>query len=117
MTGARHRFHRSCNHQLQVSFREYPIRVLPIHHFALFGDLYLTREGTLRLCDYRVMSWSTTASDRSTPTMKQREFYVALGSDSMQRAMRLEDLPGAGEHPAVFIRIGVTKHNFLRPAP
>jgi hypothetical protein len=49
----------------------------------LFGDLYLTGEGALRLRNYRVMGWSTTAPDRSTSSMKQRELYVAFGSDSM----------------------------------
>src|SRR5215213_8079127 len=103
LTRTRQRFQRRCNHQLEISFREYPIRVLPIHHFALFGDLYLTLEGALWLRNDRVMRWSTTAPDRSTSPMKQGELYVAFGSDAMQRAMGLEYLPGAGEHPAILV--------------
>jgi hypothetical protein len=91
------------NHQLEVSFRKYPIRVLPVHYLALFGDLYMTGERTTRLRNYRMMGWPTTAPDRSTASVKERELNVALVSNSMQGAMGLEYLPGAGEHPAVFV--------------
>src|SRR5215217_2508641 len=117
MTRARQRFERRCNHQLEIPFRKYPIRVLPIHHFALFGNLYMTREGIARLRNYRVMGWSPTAPNGSTSTMKQCELYVAFGSDSMQRAMGLEYLPGAGEHPAILVGIRVPKHHLLPSFP
>src|SRR6185369_560934 len=103
VTRTRQCFQGRGNHQLEISFRKYAIRVLPIHNFALFGDLYPTSEGALRLRNYRMMGWSTTAPDRSTSPMEQRELYFAFGSDSMQRAMRLEYLPGAGEHAAILV--------------
>src|SRR5262245_14346055 len=103
MTRARQRLQRRCNHQLEVSLREYSIGVLPIHYLALLGDLYLARERALRLRDYGVMSWSTTAPDCSAASMKQSELYVAFGSDLMQRTMGLEYLPRAGKHAAVFV--------------
>src|SRR6185436_12371609 len=53
----------------------------------------------------------------STSTMKQRELYVALSSHLMQRAMGFENLPSAREHPAVFVRIGVAKHDLLPSLP
>ena len=37
--------------------------------------------------------------------------------DFMQGAVRAEDLPGAGEHAAVFVRIRIAQHYFLRVAP
>ena len=86
-------------------------------HFSLLRESDSTTEAAFRLGKDRPVRASAAPPHRSAPTMKQREFYVALGSDSMQRAMRLEDLPGAGEHPAVFIRIGVTKHHFLLTVP
>ena len=35
----------------------------------------------------------------------------------MQSAMGAVDLPGAGQHAAVFVRVGVTEHQLLGVAP
>ena len=35
----------------------------------------------------------------------------------MQRAMRAIDLPGAGQHAAVFVRVRVAQHQLLRIVP
>src|SRR5690349_473847 len=99
----RERLKRRRKHQLEISFGKHSIRVLPVHHFALFSDLYLARESALGLRNDRVMRWTTTAPDCSTSSMKQRELYVALVSDLMQRAMGLEDLPRAREHATVLV--------------
>src|SRR3954464_1795858 len=55
-------FERRCDHQLEVSFGEYAIGILPVHHFALLGDFYLARERALRLRNDGVMRWPAAAS-------------------------------------------------------
>ena len=49
--------------------------------------------------------------------MKQPQPDTALLRHLMERAMRLENLPRTGQHPAVFIGIGITEHHLLPPAP
>ena len=49
--------------------------------------------------------------------MKQTKPHVILVGRAVQFAMSLVQFPGAGKHPAVFIRVGITEHDFLPASP
>src|SRR5262249_35767255 len=99
----RQRLARGRYHQFQVAFGQYGVRVLPIEHLALFGQPYLTREGSGRLCKDRPVTWASASDDGATTAMEEPQLYSAFSRCSMKGSVRLENLPGAGKHSAVFV--------------
>ena len=63
------------------------------------------------------MSGAAATADGAPASVKEAQFYVAGACNLMERAVRLEDLPRAGEHAAVFIRIRISEHDLLVAAP
>ncbi len=83
----------------------------------MFGDAELAVEAIHRLGEDRAMGRATATTYSSTATMKEAKCHVALASDFVERAVGLPYLPGAGDHAAVFIGVGVAEHNFLLMVP
>ena len=48
---------------------------------------------------------------------KRRRVDAALAGDFMEGAVGLPDLPGAGDHAAIFVGVGVAEHDFLLVIP
>ncbi len=105
------------NHQLQVALREDDVGVLPVQHFALLGDANLALEGAEGLGEDGAMRWAAAAADGASAAMKETQMHAALARYLVQGAMSAKDLPRAGEHAAVFVRIGVAEHDLLPVAP
>src|SRR5207248_6156295 len=69
------------------------------------------------LRDDSPVSWSAAAADSAPASVKEAQFHIARSRNFMERAMRLEDFPGTGEHAAVFIRIRISEHDLLIAVP
>ena len=106
-----------CDHQLEIAFGENYVGILPVEDFALFGDANLALEGADRLGVNGAMCRAAAASDRAAAAVKEAQMHAAFARHLMQGAVGAEDLPCAGQHAAVFIRIGVAEHDLLAPAP
>ena len=48
---------------------------------------------------------------------KSAQLDAGLARHDVQIAMRAEDLPGRGQHAAVFVRVGVAEHDLLPVTP
>ena len=57
------------------------------------------------------------AAHRAAAAVEEAQLHAGLARHHMQIAMRAEDLPGRGQHAAVFIRVGVAQHHFLPVVP
>src|SRR5271169_1436482 len=91
------------DHQLETALGEHDVGVLPVQHLALLGDSNLTLESAEGLGKDGAMGWTAAAADRSSAAMKEAQMHAAFARRLVQRAMSAEDLPGAGEHAAVFV--------------
>ena len=49
--------------------------------------------------------------------VKQPQLDVALAGRRVQGAVRFVNLPGARQHAAVFVRVGIAEHHFLMAIP
>ena len=110
-------FEGSGHHQFQRAFGQNRLRILPIEHLPLFGNLKVTTEGSHRLRHHRAMGRAAAAANRPTASVKDGQVNVRLVGHAMQFAMRLVDLPQTGEHAAVFVAVGVAQHDLLFSAP
>src|SRR5271170_3434214 len=101
------------DHQLEIALGEHDVGVLPVQHLALLGDANLALEGAEGLGEDSAMGWASAPADRTSAAMKEAQVNAAFARRLVQCAMGAEDLPGAGEHSAVFIRVGVAQHHLL----
>jgi hypothetical protein len=49
--------------------------------------------------------------------VKEAQLHAGFARHHVQVAMRAEDLPGAGQHAAVFVGVGVAQHHLLPVVP
>src|SRR5580658_2921725 len=105
------RVERCRDHQLEVAFGEDDVRVLPVEDFALLGDAEFAAEAIDRLCVDRPVSRAPAAAYGTSAAVEEAQGDAALASYFMQRAVRLPYLPGAGDHAAIFIGVGVADSN------
>ncbi len=54
---------------------------------------------------------------RAAAAVEQPQRDAAFARHVVQRAVRLEDLPGAGNHAAILVGVAVAQHHFLGAAP
>src|SRR5262249_7073855 len=69
------------------------------------------------LSDNRTVSGSAATADGASTSVEEPQFDIAGSSQIMKRTMGLKDLPRTGEHAAVFIGVGISKHDLLIAAP
>src|SRR5690349_15568558 len=100
------------DHQFDISLCQNAVRILPVEDLSLFGDFDLTAKCARRLRYDRAMGWPSAAADRSSASMKQLEFDTTFTCASMKRLMGLVQFPGARQHSAVFVGIGIAQHDF-----
>ncbi len=105
------------DHQLQIALGEDDVGVLPVQHFALLGNADLAGEGAVRLGIDGAVRRAAAAADGAAAAVKEPQADAALARHLVQGAMGAEDLPGAGEHAAVFVGVGVAEHDLLGVAP
>ncbi len=63
------------------------------------------------------MRGPATAADGAAAAVEEAQLDAGLARHHVQIAMRAEDLPGAGEHAAVFVGVGVAEHDLLPVVP
>ena len=63
------------------------------------------------------MRGPSAAPHRAASAVKEAQFHSNFARHQVQVAMRAEDLPGAGQHAAVLVGVGVTQHNLLPVVP
>jgi hypothetical protein len=63
------------------------------------------------------MSRASATPHRPATPVEDPQLDAAIPSDLMQCAMRFVDLPAAGQHAAVLVRVGVAEHHFLTTEP
>jgi hypothetical protein len=63
------------------------------------------------------MRGSAAAANGAAAAMEETQLDAGLAGDDVQIAMGAEDLPGAGQHAAVFVGVGVAQHDFLPVVP
>ena len=115
--GAGEGVERGGDHELQIALGEDDIGVLPVEDFALLGDAQLAGEGVHGLGEDGAMGGAAAAAHGASAAVEEAEGDAALAGHLMQRAMRLPNLPCAGDHAAIFIGVGVAEHNLLLPVP
>ena len=108
---------RGRDHELQIAFGENDVGVLPVQHFALFGNPDLAGKSAGWLGIDGAVRRTAAPADRSAPAVKEPQPHTALARYLVQGAVGAEDLPGAGEHAAVFVGVGISQHDLLRIAP
>ena len=107
------RVQRGGDHQFQIALGENHIGVLPIKHFSLLGNADLPSKSAHRLGIDGTVRGTAAAAYRAAAAVKQPtapRFHLHL----MQSAVSAENLPRAGEHPAVFVGVGISQHDLLR---
>jgi len=107
----------SRNKDLEVPLRQYGIGIFPVQYLALLGDSDVTGKVTRRLSQNCRVGRATAASDGAAASVKQPELYPALAGDRVKGAVGLVQFPGAGQHAAVFVGVGVTQHDLLPSMP
>ena len=105
------------DHQLEIALGENDVGVLPVEDFALFGEAEGAVEGVERLGEDGAVGGSAAAADGASATVKEAEGDAGFAGHGVQGAMGFEDLPGAGDHAAVFVGVGVAEHDFLGMVP
>ena len=115
--GTHDSFEASGNHDFQIPFGEHWIGILPCEDLALLGDANLSRKISRWLRENRRVGRAAAAADRAAPSVKEPQAHALFTGRRMQIALRLVQLPRAGEHAAIFVRIGVAEHDFLHSAP
>ena len=63
------------------------------------------------------MGGAAAAADGAAAAVEEAERDVALAGDLVERAVGLPDLPGAGDHAAVLVGVGVAEHDLLLMVP
>ena len=69
----------------------------------MLGDLDLATEGANRLGDNSAMRWSAAAPNRAAAAVEEAQFDIALGGHTMKSTVSFINLPGAGDHPTIFV--------------
>src|SRR4029077_10909111 len=115
--GTHDRFEASGNHDFQIPFGEHWIGILPGEDLALLGDANLSRKISRWLRENSGVRRPAAPADRAAPSVKEPQVHALFPGRRMQIALRLVQLPCAGEHAAVLVRIGVAEHDFLHSAP
>ena len=83
----------------------------------MLGDADLAGEAVDRLGEDGAMSGAASAADCASAAVEQAERDAAVVRDLMKAAMGLPDLPGGGDHAAVFVGVRVTEHDLLLVVP
>jgi len=63
------------------------------------------------------MGRAATSADRSASAMKESQLHIELSGQLMQCVEGLVELPGAGDHSAILIRVGIAQHDLLPRSP
>ncbi len=108
---------RGGDHQFEIALGEDDVGVLPVEDFALLGDAQLAGEAVHRLREDGAVRGSAAAAYGAAAAVEEAQRDAALAGDLMQRAVGLPYLPGAGDHAAVFVGVGVAEHDLLLPVP
>ena len=116
-SGAGQCFETGGDHQFQIPFRQNRVGIFPVEDFALLGDANLSGETAGWLRENRRVRGAASASNGAAAPMKQTKLHMMLVGGAVQFAMSLVQFPRAGEHAAVFIRVGVAEHDFLPASP
>ena len=111
------RIERCGQHQLQVAFGQYHVTVFEAQDFTLLGDAQLSLKTVERLRVDGAVCRPTASPDRTAAAMKEPQMHAARPRHLVQRTVGSIDLPRAGQHPAIFVRVGITKHQLLRVVP
>ncbi len=115
--GAGERVERGGDHQLQIALGEDDVGVLPVQDLALFGDAEFAGEAVDRLGEDGAMGGAAAAADGSAAAVEEAQGHAALAGHLVERAVGLVDLPGAGDHAAIFVGVGVAEHDLLLVVP
>ena len=84
---------------------------------ALLGDAEFAVEAVDWLREDGAMGRTAATANCPSTAMEEAEGDVALAGDLVERAVGLVDLPGAGNHAAVLVGVGVAEHDLLLMVP
>ena len=115
--GAGEGVERGGDHELEVALGEDDVGVLPVEDFALFGEAELAGEAVDGLGEDGAVGGASAAADGAAATVEEAEVDAALPGDLVEGAVGLPDLPGAGDHAAILVGVGVAEHDLLAAVP
>ena len=80
-------------------------------------EAQLAGEGVHRLRKDGAVRWASTPPDGAAAAVEEPQLHTTLARDLVQRTVGFVDLPGAGNHAAVFVGVGVAEHDLLPVLP
>ncbi len=105
------------DHQFEIALGEDDVGVLPVEDFALLGDAEFAGEAVHGLGEDGAVGGAAAAADGAAAAVEEAEVDAAVAGDLVEGAVGLVDLPGAGDHAAVFVGVGVAEHDLLMVVP
>ena len=105
------------DHELEVALGEDDVGVLPVEDFALLGDAELAGEAVDGLREDGAVGGAAAAAYGASAAVEEAQGDAAVAGDLVEGAVGLVDLPGAGDHAAVFVGVGVAEHDLLAVVP
>ncbi len=115
--GAGEGVERGGDHELEVALGEDYVGVLPVEDFALLGDAEFAGEAVDGLGEDGAVGGAAAAAYGASAAVEEARCDAAVAGDLMEGAVGLVDLPGAGDHAAVFVGVGVAEHDLLAVVP
>ena len=115
--GAGEGVERGGDHEFEVALGEDDVGVLPIEDFALLGEAEFAGEGVDGLGEDGTVGGTAAASYGASATVEEAEVDAAITGDLVEGTVGFVDLPGAGDHAAVLVGVGVAEHDFLAVVP
>ena len=93
------------------------VGVLPVEDFALLGDAELAGEAVDGLGEDGAVGGAAAAAYGSSAAVEEAQGDAAVAGYLVEGAVGFVDLPGAGDHAAVFVGVGVAEHDLLLVVP
>ncbi len=105
------------DHEFEVALGEDYVGVLPVEDFALFGDAEFAVEAVDGLGEDGAVGGAAAAAYGASSAVEEAEVDAAVAGYLVEVAVGLVDLPGAGDHAAVLVGVGVAEHDLLAMVP
>ena len=115
--GARQGVEGGGDHELEIALGEDDVGVLPVEDLALLGEAELAGEAVDGLGEDGAVGGSAAAAYGSSAAVEEAQGDAAVAGDLVEGAVGLPDLPGAGDHAAVLVGVGVAEHDLLVVVP
>ena len=91
------------DHEFEVALGEDDVGVLPVEDFALLGDAEFAVEAVDGLREDGAMGGAAAAAHGASAAVEEAEVDAAVAGYLVEVAVSFVDLPGAGDHAAVFV--------------